>query len=576
MSRSGELQLLLSQADGGPVLPGGLGGDATETAPEPAADPAPTYLWEEGGDPDDLAQQRWGVIAPVGAAGDRLLSRLAPLLAARQAEQGGHPIKIWRVPAQLDEAEAARWRKQHFDTGRMLYGETPRYVLIAGDLDQVSLPLQQVLAVDAFVGRLAFSDPQGYEAYVDKLLRSERPRPGRSLFYTVHDRTEATAIGHRSLIAPGAELMREARALGQLTASAVTCAGDRLAPSPSELLTLAASPEPTVLLSLSHGEGPPRGGWRGDDRRRQGQGAMSFGREGRLSGAELLGRRFLPQGLWLMVACYGAGTPDVSAYYPWLAELSALGEFRGAAESVLGGLPRGDERPFVAALPQAVLASPEGPLGFIGHMDLAWTYSFADLDSGPEAVPRPARFVAALRSALRGDRLGIACRELLRTLGQAQTELAALYMQSALTGTAPDETMLARRGHLWMLRQDLMGYVLLGDPAARLPVARPSAAETTSGEHDASEELTDVLGLSSSEPLRLRSTAQSTSISPSPSLWPSIAIERLEEAIGHALIIGRVTAELARACGLARDDLERRVERYRRGGRAALSEPDDF
>lgn len=569
MNRGGELQLLLREADGGPALPGGLGGDATEAAPEPAAGPAPAYLWEEGGDPDDLEQQRWGVIAPVGAAGDRLLSRLAPLLAARQAEQGGHPIQIWRVPAQLDEVAAARWRKQHFETGRALAGETPRYVLIAGDLDEVSLPLQQVLAVDAFVGRLCFADPQGYEAYVDKLLRRERPRSARALFYTVHDGTEATALGHRSLIAPGAELAEGARGLGQLTASSVLCAGDELGPSPSELLRLARSAEPTVLLSLSHGEGPPRGGWRGDDRRRR-QGAMSFGREGRLGGAELAGRRFLPQGLWLMVACYGAGTPETSAYAPWLAELSALGELRGAAESVLGGLPRGGERPFVAALPQAVLASPEGPLGFIGHMDLAWSYSFADLDSGALAVPRPARFVSALRSALRGDRLGIACRELLRALGQTQTELAALYMQAALTGISSDHAALARRGHLWMLRQDLMGYVLLGDPAARLPVARPFTAPAAGAEPDAAE-LSEVLGLIPREPVRPRTRATSLS----PALSPALSIERLEEAIGHALIGGRVTAELARAYGLGRDDLERRLERYRRGGRAALSEPED-
>lgn len=568
MNQSGPLQLLLREADGGPALPGGIGSDATESTPEPAPGPAPSYLWEEGGDPDDLGQQRWGVIAPVGAAGDRLLSQLAPLLAARHAEQGGHPIKIWRVPAQLDGVAAARWHRQHFETGRALHTDTPRYVLIAGDLDQVSLPLQQVLSIDAFVGRLAFSDPQGYEAYADKLLVSERPRPARSLFYTVRDGTEATELGHSSLIVPGVELLEEARSLGQLAASAVSCAGDEFRLSPSEFLTLAARPEPTVLFSLSHGEGPPRRGWRGDERKRR-QGAMSFGREGCVSGADLAGRRFLPQGLWLMLACYGAGTPEVSAYHPWLAELSALHEFRGAAESVLAGLPRGEERPFVAALPQAVLASAEGPLGFIGHMDLAWTYSFADLDSGPAAVPRPARFVSALRSALRGDRIGIAYRELVRALGQTQTELAASYMQSALTGISPDHAMRARRGHLWMLRQDLMDYVLLGDPAARLPVARPVPGRTTGAEQEGLEELSDVLGLSPQEPLRPRPGTRSLFTS------SSLPIERLEEAIGHALISGRVPAELARAYGLDRDELERRVERYRRGGRAALSEPED-
>ena len=34
--------------------------------------------------------------------------------------------------------------------------------------------------------------------------------------------------------------------------------------------------------------------------------------------------------------------------------------------------------------------------------------------------------------------------------------------------------MAAKRSHLWMLRQDLAGYILLGDPAVRLPL-QPAA-----------------------------------------------------------------------------------------------------
>src|SRR4029079_18135998 len=42
-------------------------------------------------------------------------------------------------------------------------------------------------------------------------------------------------------------------------------------------------------------------------------------------------------------------------------------------------------------------------------------------------------------------------------------------------GDAMDAAQRTRLGHLWMLRQDLLGYVLLGDPAARLPLTPPAA-----------------------------------------------------------------------------------------------------
>jgi hypothetical protein len=591
-----DLQLLLVEArDHQPVLPRGLSGAATGAVPEAeASSQQPACLWEEGGDPNDLGLQRWGLIVPEGPVGDRRLAQLAPLIALRRGQQGGHAVKVWRAPAQLDEVAAARWRKQNLETGQALSVDTPRYLLLAGDLDEVSLPLQQVLQVDTFVGRIAFRDPSGYEAYVDKVLRSERAAcpsaGGRCLLYTVHDGTSATGIGHQSLVAPGAELLARAQRGGQLAARSVQAAGDKMIPSPQEFLALTGRPEPAVLLSMSHGEGPPRGGWRSADEQRRSQGAMSFGGEGRLSGDDLGGRRFLPQGLWMMIACYGAGTPAVSAYKPWLEELRRIGQYRGAAEAVLPGLPRSGERPFVAAVPQAVLASPDGPLGFIGHMDLAWTYGFADLDSGPQAVPRPARFVAALRSALRGDRIGIACRELMRVLGQTQTELMAITMQAALTGLALDEAMLARRGHLWMLHQDLAGYVLLGDPAVRLPVAGSSVAAGGGAASDPAlagggpGSAYDLLGLPGppaaderaarvAPPVAAR-TVEPRAQAPVPSLPLPLPIERLEEAIGHALVGERGLGELARSYGLSRTELEDWVRRYRRGGRRGLSEPE--
>ncbi|AUX29113.1 MULTISPECIES: hypothetical protein [Sorangium] len=551
-----DLHLLLSHHDTGePVLSQGLPEGASAPAERPADLPGPAYLWDEGGDPGDLEAQRWGVIAPEGPAGDRLLEIARPLLDARREAQGGHEIKVFRAPAKLDMAGASRWRKEVFDRGADLAVDLPRYQLILGDLDEVPLAIQQVQGGDGYVGRLAFPDARGYEAYIHKLLRAERhpsaAREARSLFYTVHDGTPATALGHKALVAPGTELARRRQGAGQFPAREILELGSPRAPSPSELLDAVSSPDPGVLFTLSHGAGAPAEGWRSASEQREGQGAMMFGKEGRLAGRDLGERPFLPGGVWFMLACYGGGTPDSSAYRHWLERLRQAGEFGGEATAVLKALPRA--APFIAALPRTALANPDGPLAFVGHIDLAWTYSFEERDGGKSPVARPARFVAVLRSLLRGDRAGVAFRELTRAFQQANLELTSLYDREAQLGAHTRDN--ARLGHLWMLRQDLAGYVLLGDPAARLPLARGAVAQPAA------------------TPAALATPAAAPS---APATPPALAeelpleLETLEEAIGHVLIRERSTKEIAAEYKLDLGLLKRLADAYRKGGRAAL------
>ena len=159
-----------------------------------------------------------------------------------------------------------------------------------------------------------------------------------------------------------------------------------------------------MLLSLSHGIGVPRrsgGDPRGDAaRQRQDQGALSFGAGGMVTGAHLVGRGFLPGGMWLAVACFAAGTSDTSDYRHWLDTLARAGHAGSEIGHVLDTLAH--ERPFIAAVPKAVLSDPGGPLAFIGHVDLAWAYSFFDLDDQPRR--RPARLVSVLQALLNRHR----------------------------------------------------------------------------------------------------------------------------------------------------------------------------
>jgi len=522
----------------------------------------PEHLWDESRSANELPAQRWGVIIPEGPEGDALLGRIERLVAHRQEQQGA-PVKVFRVPPGLHSADAMRWRKQHFDGPNIRRRDLPRYQLILGDLDQVSAETQVIQGSDGYVGRLAFDRPEDYEAYVDKLLRWEgAPAPvsrARAVFHTVKDRTSATTTGHQCLMVPGLAMARRYQDEGDFLASTVVEVDHGYTPKPGPLLEEAIKAEPGVLFTMSHGAGAPRQGWRSLEEQRLIQGGMSFGPAGGLlTGEALAGRPFMPGGVWLMLACFGAGTPDKSKYEQWLEHLAATGSFQGSTAAVGASLPA-DGRPFTAAVPKAVLASAQGPLAFIGHVDLAWTYSFRERDTGTP-VDRPDRFVDVLHGLLRQDRVGVAFRELVVHYGRTNTELTSL-VESGVND--PD-----RRGHLWMLRNDLAGYVLLGDPAARLPL-QPQAEQTRAA-IDPYAALGLGPGPSSSASTSTRQAAEQPE--PAAAKGPGVDPDALERAIGLYLVGELGVPKILQDCGLTlgRREFEDLARRYAEAGRHAV------
>lgn len=450
------LTLFLAHDDDGPVLSGGLPLDALALAPPAPADGALTgTLWDVGGDQGSLSSQRWALVAPAGEAGDRLLALVERLRRKRQEEQGAE-VRVYRVEPAMDGVASERWIRSAFRTSASRERELPRYLCLLGDLDQVSLELQQALAAEAFVGRIAFRRDEDYLAYAGKVLRwEEAPSAepsGRALFFAASDDQGA-------LVQPALSACREGAEMGDFDAREVTRVGAE------RLFEAAAAPGPGVLFTLSHGAGAPKGGWTSPERRRAHQGALELGREERLSAERIEGRPFLPGGLWFCFACYGAGTPARSAYLPWLQVLERSGLLLPGAEAVL---PRPDGPPFVAALPQAALANPDGPLAFIGHADLAWSFSYQDLGGQSHA----GRFAGVIMDLMRGRRAGVAHHGLMRFAGEVSTALRILEEEdaAALAAGRPSRTTPLRRGCLWMSWQDLRAFVLLGDPAARLPL----------------------------------------------------------------------------------------------------------
>jgi len=295
------IELLLAHADDGqPVLGRALLVTDAVVAPRPLPDETlPPRLRDDQAPPNSLTRQRWGVIAPAGPDGDALLARIAPLIKARAEQQQADVIPPYRVAATMTCDEALHWVSS--DLGAPLAeADRPRYLLMLGDLHQVPLELQSALSIDHFVGRLAFTNPDGYDAYVDKLLRSEREavRPeARAVTYTVRG-SRATDDGYRKLMAPLAAKSADLHDRGKLPVAFEELGGDPA--SPDELLRLARDPRPTVLLSMSHGLGHP-GRRPGEQRARQG--AISFGPgHDPLTAADVARGAFLPGGIWFLFA----------------------------------------------------------------------------------------------------------------------------------------------------------------------------------------------------------------------------------------------------------------------------------
>jgi hypothetical protein len=484
VSERASIELFLSPAgDRGQSLARGLDPaalrSASASAPSERSDAHPESHVDPGGDPNSLADQGWGVIAPHGEDGDRLLAQIEPLIARRAADQGGE-VPVYRVPPDMTAAESAAWLDRKL-VGNAPQDQIPGYLLVLGRPDQVSFELQQVLAAGFQVGRLGFDRDASYEAYVAKLLRHEPGgpadraaprRPAPAVYFTARDGTAATEIGHRLLMQPCiADAQRQHQA-GKLAATEIAVVEDDDPVRAADRL-LDAARSAGLVFSCSHGAGAPRDGWGSPERRRAGQGALCLGGGQQLESGAVARAPFIPGGVWLMFACFGAGTPRHSAYYPWLARLQQHGDHDGDLSLVLRSLPAAGEPPFLSALAQTALANPDGPLAIIGHLDLAWSYGFHDLDKLSRGE-RHRRFHELVAQLLRGSRVGLALGgSLVRARNQIQSELLIAAADPASPGSAGLEgdalaAHQARLGHRWMVLRDLEGYIVLGDPAARL------------------------------------------------------------------------------------------------------------
>jgi len=149
-------------------------------------------------------------------------------------------------------------------------------------------------------------------------------------------------------------------------------------------------------------------------------------------------------------ACYGCGTPRLDEF--------TKQAFKDQREEIA-------PYAFLAGLPTRMLSNPGGgALAVVGHVERAWGCSFVWQDAGSQT----AVFESALDVLLSGGTVGSAVEYFNERYAELSTVLAD-ELEEREFGKQVDPYDLAG---MWTANNDARGYMILGDPAARLPLAK--------------------------------------------------------------------------------------------------------
>jgi peptidase C25-like protein len=426
----------------------------------------PDYAPVDGVDPNDLAQTGWGVIF-AHDADPAVKEALKPLLDLRRSQASRIKESRYREligGSDNDSKPEFLDRNGAGGGGAVDPDQIPYYLLIVGSPDSIPFPFQYQLDVQYAVGRVCFDDLDGYARYARSVVESESgrvKRAKRAAFFGVANQSDmATALSATELIAPLAKLMH---------ADQPTWKIDTIAPADAmktRLASLMGGPDtPALLFTASHGmyfsNGSPLqaehmgallcGDWPGPSVRGLVPPRWYFSGCDLSSDAELLGM------ITFHFACFGAATP---LYDDFTAEGERQPKLLAA-------------RPFVANLPKRLLTHPKGgALACIGHVDRAWGYSFKSSNGDGQLRV----FKNTLKRLMEGYPVGYALEYFNNRYAELTSDLSSTIRKMKY-GKQVDPADLSDQ---WTFNNDARNYVIIGDPAVRLPLTDDAAQERKS------------------------------------------------------------------------------------------------
>ncbi len=415
------------------------------------------------GDAERLDEVGWGIIfAYDDPQAEAIREALSPLLALRR-EQAGERYReyLHGEGYRPGESKNAFLARHGAGPGVVDPDKVPYYLLLIGGPSLIPYRFQFQLDVQHAVGRLDFETVEAYATYAATVVAAERGKirlPKQAFFFgTANPDDPATALSSEHLVKPLVEAMR-----GRLAHWEIESVRGEAA-TKARLLQRLGAETPAFLFTAGHGMGFPRG----DPRQRPHQGALlcqdwpgprawhgAIPQDFYVAGEDIGSGASLAGSMAFFFACYGAGTPREDQF----------------AFRLYGDPQRAQiaERPFLAALPQRLLGHPRGGfLAVVGHVERAWGYAF----TWPRAGEQTTTFEAVVGQVMEGRPVGLALDPLNGRYAEIAADLSQM-MEDLHFQVEVDEQELVG---LWTANNDARAYILLGDPAVRLPLAEAEA-----------------------------------------------------------------------------------------------------
>lgn len=407
----------------------------------------------------NLEEVGWGVIFAADAD-PAVRDALRELLDHRRAQatqlRSNYYVEFWGEKGYRAGETAQKFLiRSGAGYGQATPDRVPYYLLIVGDPREIPFEFQYDLDIQYAVGRISFDTLEEYQSYARSVVFSENSGmrlPNRAVILgTAHENDTGTRLSYQHLVRPLAHSLQQLKPNWRVN----------LLPPEEATKTnlsglLGGKETPTLLFTATHGNaltsGDPLQGryqgalvtqdWPGPSAQRGLARHEYYAGEDISDEARLLGMFAF---LW---GAFSAGTPQYS-------ETARYGDRDKEALAPY---------PLIATLPKRLLGHPRGgALAVIGLVERGWTASFLTA----EGIGDLSSFETTLYWLMQGRTAGKAMEEFNKRYSMLNAllseELRAYYFQGKQNDRVALEKLLTQMLHA-------RSYLLLGDPAVRLPI----------------------------------------------------------------------------------------------------------